>query len=77
MCLTEGLGQQQYSLKNSILPALLMERGRGMRLQEMEGNIQEKYNLLMSNVTCYDNIFHEYFMTMLQKEWRTYVDKRT
>lgn len=29
------------------------------------------------DVTCYDNIFHEYFMTMLQKEWRTYVDKRT
>ena len=44
-----------------------------MRLQEIEGNIQEKYNLLMSNATCYDNIFNEYFMKMLQKEWRTYV----
>ena len=44
-----------------------------MRLQEIEGNIQEKYNLLMSNATCYDNIFNEYFMKMLQKDWRTYV----
>ena len=49
-----------------------MERERGIRLQGIEGNIQEKYNLLMSNVTCYDNIFNEYFMKMLQKEWRTY-----
>lgn len=44
-----------------------------MRLQEIEGNIQEKHNQFMSTVTCYDNIFNEYFMKMLQKEWRTYV----